>query len=172
MSNGTDHQRRLRIQQRATALRDAVRAGEFCDCEALARLCEFIASELRGVANAKKLFVDDLGLVCAGRSGRTGTRNSTYMVAFGQSCFHSSYQDQGAGNNQVRHFVGFVLAGFYWKTVGGWVLLIYNELDGVFTWPDILLGEQGIDLGGDIDRTFSGTALGDVAQWIRDEICA
>lgn len=167
-----DVQRRTAVQTRARALRALVVAGTLCDCEAMAQIADFLASLLPpGTPNRKRKFIDDFGLVCAGIIGRSGTRDTTFMVTFGQTCFKADYQDAGGGNNQVRHFVGFVVAGFFLKTVLGFGALIFNELRGVFTWPDIWLGIQGIDLGGEIDRAVGGVAIEDAGQWIRDEIC-
>ena len=80
------------------------------------------------------------------------------------------YQDEGTGNNQVRHLVGFVMAGYSLGSNLGDMSVIYNEITGTQTWPDVWLGERGVKLGDSLKGVFGGRSITDVGNWIRENI--
>lgn len=164
----SDATRRKQIKDRALELKLQVTGGSICDCEAMALLSEYIASLLTNESNKKQKFIEDFALVCGGRTGKSGSRDRTYFVAFGESCFKDQYQD---GSNQVRHFAGFVLAAFYGGITLSNFALIFNELTGVYSWADMLLGWMAIRLGNGVDRAWFGIDIDDVGDWIRDHLC-
>jgi len=87
------------IKRKATELLQLVKKCQISDCEALARLAEFVAKfhTRAGVfgTDDEASFVNDLARVLAGRHGRFAAVDRRYYVAgFYDSCFKNRYRGQ------------------------------------------------------------------------------
>jgi hypothetical protein len=88
---------------------------------------------------------------------------------FGQYGFRPEYIEPSYKvhrNNQVRHFVGYVVAGYGWSRTRADLALWYLERyrhDG--SEPDYVLGVPGINLG--IGIREGRVPLDQVGDWIR-----
>lgn len=95
---------------------------------------------------------------------------------FGQTGFRPEFQEPqfGPRNNQVRHFIGFVVAGYEWGAPGASVVNAGRELWDTMrgyssgTWPDVRLGNAGADLGWRI--RLGEIAPKEVGDWIQRNI--
>jgi len=167
-SMSTDKRRKL-LKKYTNMLRQQVVKGEMSDVEALAKIAETTADFHSGYYfDDEKGFIDDMSYLLTDRYGRLGSEENKGYVRFGMTGFKDKHQDSG---NQVRHFVGFVAAGYYWERFGGTLALIGNEdkLEGFISSPDYLLGHKAIDLAIAIQWDLPLEYVGD---WIRKELAA
>jgi RHS repeat-associated protein len=154
------------------------RASRITDCEALARVVECAARIFGGNVPA---FINALQVVLTDTMGRLADPNTTgyYIPGFGNTGFRPQFQDDELQRqdpnapppNQVRHFIGWLVAGYYWQVFA--IPLLYQAESGPGgTQDDIDLGLAAIFAGAamsnPIDRVMRPEQLG---QWIRDNIC-
>jgi RHS repeat-associated protein len=166
--------------EKAKALADQYRASNgqqgITDCEALAQVVECAA---RIFSENVPGFINGLQVVLTDTMGRLAESNTTgyYIPGFGNTGFRPQFDDREIANpsdpfpNQVRHFIGWLVAGYYWQ-IGAIPLLYHNESGPGGTQDDIDLGLAAIFAGAamsnPIDRVVRPEQLG---QWIRDNIC-
>jgi hypothetical protein len=166
---GSDRDRRLvAIRNHASRLFDD---DSITDCEALARLIEWMLEKYAGVYlgtfnNDEETFVEDLTLVLTDRSenGATSPRDDKYYIGYGyavDSGFKAEYKD---GTNQVRHFWAFVSFGFQYGRAIGSAAAIEQESPA-----DRALGLKGASIGAGLDGM--GESLEGLAEAIREELC-
>ena len=108
-------------------------------------------------------FVNSLSLVLAGIEGAFQSVNDMYCIgfAFRDSGFKNIYMDN---SNQVRHFIGYLLGGFYWGNLIK-TLSAYRDDDI----QDRALGDAGILVG--LMIPYIGRVRGTrISDWIRDNL--
>ncbi|MFH1421104.1 MAG: RHS repeat-associated core domain-containing protein, partial [Planctomycetota bacterium] len=161
------------IKAKARDLSNLVSQCKISDCEALALMAEFVAKyhTNKGIfgTDDETSFINDMTKVLSGISGRFGTADEEYYVgydAFHDSCFKDKYRD---GSNQVRHFTGYILLGWYYGRITGTLFNWRREL--ALSGPDVALGNKGITLGIRLAWGLLGLDIDDVGNWIREELC-
>jgi hypothetical protein len=150
------------------ALASAARAGQLTDVAAASLVAEYVGS-----GSDPGRFIDDFGAVLAGvERGNLFSPRAPLSPGFGQTGFRAQFQEPqfGAGNNQVRHFAAFVVAGYQLGVGPATGINAFRELTGgrTGTYPDFLLGQAGIELG----RGIRGgeIPLHGVGAWIRANV--
>lgn len=169
-------------KKEAERLLKDVKDGKICDCEAMARLADFLYSHISGIKgdkNRKLATLEALTRILAGRTGSKSVRDETYAVgisvgrnSFGTGCFKREYAEEGS--NQVQHFIGWVAAGWYWPD---WMarLALYDaehlssDEGENSTDADVLLGKKAIEFGDQFE--VCTIKRRDIGKWIRENIC-
>ena len=165
----TQRERAERIRDKA---RELFRRPHVGDCESLAQLVEWAQSEFHndyfGLNNDEESFVEDFGLALTNVSecGFDRTEDIDLYAGYGfagDTCFKMIFRDR---SNQVRHFWGYVLAGFQYGRMLGAIATVREGGEEA----DCELGEDGARLGAGLDAL--GVALDEVADWIRTNLCS
>jgi len=143
--------------------------------EGLAQMVEVTASFHCGRNDNERAFMEDLAYIFTEISGRWGGpgEGPVQGINFGQSGFAARFTEpQFPNSNQVRHFVGWALAGYYWERVAASTRLYMAEhpYGGTRTRADYLLGIEAITFGIDISWGPLGTDLRDADDWIREHL--
>lgn len=143
------------------------------DCEALAQLVEWTLQHFSGTYGTDETnvttFVEDIGLILTERDKwlikpREEDKDLYLGYPFaGDSGFKKEYRD---GSNQVRHFWGFLMAGYHHGMVPVLDFLTYI---GEESEADKSLGYKGILTGAVLGGI--GLQLKDLPQWIRQHLC-
>ena len=119
-----------------------------------------------GISDAETA-VNSLSAVLAGVEGRFRSDSGGDYIGyetFGQSGFRTAFKDVLA-ENQVRHFVGSVLLGYYWGdgiVPNGFMSMRESLPSG--SQPDIDLGEAGISIGARIAKGNLPSGIGDLIE--------
>jgi RHS repeat-associated protein len=151
------------------AQRDLAQMELITDVEAAASIADFLAGQDAITPNA---FLTIYGQTLAGSTPANpalGRRRAPLVERFGQYGFRPEYIEPSYKvhrNNQVRHFVGYVVAGYGWSRTRADLALWYLERyrhDG--SEPDYVLGVPGINLG--IGIREGRVPLDQVGDWIR-----
>jgi len=160
------------------------------DCHKLARIVE-IAANLSGNLyqdSRKQNFMDLLAQVLtefteASRlgiaEGAAGIGSEDTVGGFGSEGFSSQFYEQPAGgvpSNQVRHFIGGLVAGYVFGAEEGLNIMNGREdpNDPVHGVPDINLNGKSVWMGAQIASEPNGGALPSVnglSKWIKKNIC-
>ena len=145
--------------------RAAVVRGEITDAQALANIAARAAT-----GRTKEEWIDDVGDLLSGTNRKNLFDTSGVhipRVAFGQTGFKWFLQEPqfGPNNNQVRHFVGWVVAGF---EVGEPAKMINDFRESCCgpseTVQDQILGNAGVELGKGVRS--GAVPLNSVAEWV------
>jgi RHS repeat-associated protein len=150
--------------------------GLMLGLDALASMVELTAFWADRVGSSGQ-FIEDLLWLFTDRGPGMGRVEGNLDLRFGQRGFRREYQDlDPRGQNQVRHFVGYLATGYYYG-IAGYGVARWREAGNE---ADILLGYRGVDLGrlimgywvGDFDP-YSAQGywykmpLSDAGDWIR-----
>jgi hypothetical protein len=121
-------------------------------------------------------FIEDLGTILGGTNSTNLNLGDPHepKVRLGQTGFRPEFQENGEGfgsdNPQVRHFVGFVVAGYHLGLALPTFVNFSREIccGPSATMADWKLGQAGIQLGRSIRS--GDVPVQAVAQWIRTYI--
>ncbi|MEW6104345.1 MAG: pre-toxin TG domain-containing protein, partial [bacterium] len=174
--NMEEHLRREKIKVFAQDQAKQSGLGKITDLEAMARIVEYTTKQnaLQGTREIiLNKFIEDIGFVLANKmSGGIDDDpwKRYYVKDFKDSGFNSSYKDN---SNQVRHFIGFVLAGYYRGGIIGDAAVVYNELRGAYqggslSLADFQLGWKGVDAGVALRK--GEIEINKFAEWIRNNL--
>lgn len=95
----------------------------------------------------------------------TDEKDRIPVTGFGSEHFRTEYKEV---NNQVRHFMGFVAAGYYGDYALGWIMLVRHEGWSISDTPDYRLGLAGLSLGQAIRN--GSISLSETKPWIMNNI--
>jgi len=123
---------------------------DLTDVNKLALMMDFAKRDNKGdTYNA----VNDLADVLTGGVPTIRERSPHYVgySAFGSTGFKSEYYQRG---NQLRHFVGSLVTGYYRGIPVGILMVYLNEFrfGQPLTGPDISLGVVGVDMGTNLNK--------------------
>ena len=146
-------------------------AGGVTALESMVTLTNLVAGFYQNGGANRTGFVEDLLWMFTERSGPNLSRVSENLdLRFDDTGFRSRYRD---GGNQVRHFIGCMAAGYYNGPLGGRAMVIGNEITGTFSWADVWLGFEGVNLGEAISKNIWGTYvldIGNVGDWMESRL--
>jgi RHS repeat-associated protein len=156
--------------------------GKATDVEAMANIADY-TSGLFSVSQDTKGYLDVLNEVLTGRyTSYSRSPESSAYVKFGQLGFKSDYRQEGRKNPQVRHFIGYLVAGYRDPTSGrlGYWGSMFDELRETLpvpigsaqplfgsAVPDVLLAWKGVQAGVLLNKGMPISQLGD---WMRKEL--
>nr|MBS0019744.1 RHS repeat-associated core domain-containing protein [Gammaproteobacteria bacterium] len=177
-------ERRWKIMQFAKQQNSLLESGKISSVEALARVVDYTAQfhvDEGSILDKEdeETFIDDLGIVLAGRTGQFLKRTGLPIVNLGDVGFREKYREpQFPKSPQTRHFIGSVMAGYYWSRVlsSGAVVLaeLYPWLQSQpeATWADVQLGIAGSKLGVLLrdDIVMERVSILEAGDWIRKEV--
>lgn len=150
------------------------------DCQALIQMIRSLANPEVSVIDA----VNYLGSALAGGDvlgqiwNRVTGQNPEPRVAFGNNGFQDNFRDQ-VSPNQVRHFIGALMAGMALGTDKGLEVMNGRETTGSL---DINLNNIAVPLGGGLQEhnsryghhstQYHAERINKLADDVRDKVCA
>jgi len=122
---------------------------DLTDIKKLALMMNFAKSDNNNICGA----INDLADVLTGGIPTIREKSPYYIgyKAFGATGFKKEYADSG---NQVRHFVGSLVTGYYRGFTIGVSMVYANEYRGnqPLSGSDVNLGVEGVDMGANINK--------------------